>query len=307
MVWRHSESTAARHRHECPTGSTRTLAQARASYHSAAPGMCQADPPELSVRLRPVYVGRNFSAEKKKGDKSDTCVMGVVDSMLRQSSEHMVCCNPTPTRAKDGRIAVYDSNSDWASAHNESGPIRNSVDSKPHSEKTAGSMHQPRVDGVDCCCFKAPVSNKDSAGKFNFRRYSHGFSQSDRTLQSPKPHLKGSNAIGSSSNSKQQIGERDLSTWKKDPVPLEGWSVEEQRALIEAMNNIPRDLRKRSDHRYTIFASLVRPHKPLEGRKISECEECYDHIQAKRIAFFGPIQSKPPIHHGRSPLARSER
>ncbi len=106
----------------------------------------------------------------------------------------------------------------------------------------------------------------------------------------------------------QNSQERKIPSWEKDPSPMEGWSVEEQEALIQAISMSPRDLRHPAEHRQLIFARLIRSNMPLRGRTLSECEACYAHIRANRIAYFGPTQHKKrTAHHATSSAARPER
>jgi hypothetical protein len=111
-----------------------------------------------------------------------------------------------------------------------------------------------------------------------------------RTFQSANPKMKGYQVIDGLSDNEGKA--RPVPSWEKDPTPLEGWSVEQQRALINAINLSPGEFRKGPDHRQNLFVNLIRPRKPLEGRKLSDCEECYAHIQANRVVYFGPTHHK---------------
>ena len=182
------------------------------------------------------------------------------------------------------------------------------MDSSPR--KSLDSTRQTQIGeylgdlGVDCFCCKNPASNSIIEGQQNRRQIS-SFSKSDRPLQSTdaKPSDKTLAAL-----SRKEDQERRIPSWEKDPPPLEGWSADEQHAFINELSKSPRDLRHRFEHRQLVYTKLLRSDALLEGRTLSECEECYEHIQANRIAYFGPTQHKRTPHHGGSlPAVRPER
>ncbi len=123
--------------------------------------------------------------------------------------------------------------------------------------------------------------------------------QPDRTPRNPKSMLRDN---GITTINKQRTEDRGVPILEKDPRPLEGWSVEEQRSLINAIRNTPRDLRKDPKYRQIVYSSLIRPIRPLEGRNPIECEECYAHVQTKRIAYLGPLQHKQDCTSPAAPM-----
>ncbi len=217
--------------------------------------------------------------------------MGSMDSKLRRSSEQLDCCNPKPMRAQSSTRVNLPPSLSLNHAHNESGQSRRSLDCSPReSEQQAGklgTMRQPAIRaclgdyGTNCCCCGSPASNMDSPG--------HREKSQLRTLRFADPKMKDQVVDGLSDHEGKA---RSVPSWEKDPTPLEGWSVEEQRALLNAINLSPGEFRKGPDHRQIVFSRLIRPSRPLEGRKISDCEECYAHIQANRVVYFGPTHHK---------------
>jgi hypothetical protein len=89
--------------------------------------------------------------------------------------------------------------------------------------------------------------------------------------------------------------------WAKYPAPLDGWSAAQQQAVMNAIHSCSPQFRRNQVHRQTAFAKLIGPGRPLEGKTVWDCEECFAHVQANRVAFFGP--SHHP-HHRDSPPAR---
>ena len=80
-------------------------------------------------------------------------------------------------------------------------------------------------------------------------------------------------------------------SWKQDPVPLPGWSVEDQRKLIDALSKLPETAKRNAENRHTLFGNLIRPGRPLAGKTLAECESCFQYVQRKRIAFFSSQRS----------------
>ena len=220
--------------------------------------------------------------------------MGATDSALKQSSdssEDFSLCNPSSTLSQSSTYAK-----------NGSGQLRRSMECM-NSPRGDSSMRKSQIceylGGLDinCCFCKTPASNLVSDGQKNSRQVSEGFSKSDRPLQSAE--AKSIDKIMTELNG-QEGQKRRIPSWEKDPLPLEDWSADEQQALIHALRS-SQDLRRHPEHRQLVYTRLIRSNMPLEGRTLSECEECYEHIQANRIAYFGPIQHKRTAHNGGVP------
>ncbi len=238
-------------------------------------------------------------------------MMGVADSSLKQSS-HLSFCIPKSTPAQSNNVAsrnrahfLRNSN---PYQNDEPGQRRRSIDSGPresgNAEKqwTAGIMRQPQIEeyfgglGVNCCGCNNPATSKVSGGQANSGRMSSRIpSQSVLTRQRTMEIELRDRTLAALNGKEAQA--RDISSWGKDPSPMQGWSVEEQQSLIHELSKSPRGLRKFPEHRELVFSKLVRQRMPLEGRSVLECEECYRHIEANRIVFFGPIQHQRTLHH----------
>jgi hypothetical protein len=76
-------------------------------------------------------------------------------------------------------------------------------------------------------------------------------------------------------------------SWKQDPTPLPGWTVEEQRKMIECLKALPEKGKRDSEIRDKFFGQLIRSNGPLEGKTLVECDICFKHVERNRIAFFG--------------------
>ncbi len=212
--------------------------------------------------------------------------MGNTNSSTKQSSEQPSCCNPKlaiPQSSK--RVHFPPSPNPYAS----NGQRRRSKDSSPHESGQAEKPCQQQLGeylgslNIGCCCSNHPVSNAISDGRVNRRQTSY-----DEILA----ELNG-----------QDRQAKKKTSWEKDPPPMDGWTTDEQQTLINELSKSPRDSRRYPEHREMVFTNLIRPNKPLEGRKVSECEQCYEHVQANRIVYFGPIQHHRTRQRDDSPAA----
>jgi hypothetical protein len=244
--------------------------------------------------------------------KKKPVVMGVADSSLKQSSQHLSFCNPKSTLSQSKTVTtsnrVHFLQNSNPNQNDEPGQRRRSIDSSPresgNAEKqwTGGIMRQPQIEecfgglGVNCCGCNNPATSKVSGGQANSGRMSSRIpSQTVLTRQRTMEIELRDKTLAALNGKEAQA--RNISSWERDPSPMEGWSEEEQQSLIHELSKSPRGLRKCQAHRELVFSKLVRQRMPLEGRKVLECEECYRHIEANRIVFFGPIQHQRATHH----------
>ena len=92
-------------------------------------------------------------------------------------------------------------------------------------------------------------------------------------------------------------------SWRRSPAPMKDWTAGEQQVLIDQLESNPQAWRHHA-HRERVFEKTQRL---LTGKTMAQIEQCYHHLQAKRIAYFGNADSKegmigsPP----RSPTRRS--
>ena len=97
---------------------------------------------------------------------------------------------------------------------------------------------------------------------------------------------KGESAAGDKNSHSPKSGSR-VPSWQQQPAPLEGWTAQEQQVLIDELEANPQALRHHA-HRERVFEKIHR----LTGKTLKQIEQCYHHIQAKRIAYFGKSDSK---------------
>ena len=126
-------------------------------------------------------------------------------------------------------------------------------------------------------------------------------SDSNKLCDIESPVLRASKGIGQS---------HGTPSWAKEPPPLDGWSAAEQQAVMNAIHSCSPGNRRSFDHRRAAFSKLIGPGRPLDGKSVLDCEECFAHVQANRIAYFGPShhrtsspghrRSSSPAHHGNS-------
>jgi hypothetical protein len=79
-------------------------------------------------------------------------------------------------------------------------------------------------------------------------------------------------------------GTKSAPAWLKDPPPMQGWTVEDQRVLLSKLEELP-NARKGGDHLKIV---LDRTHKEIPHKSIDEIAECFKYIERTQIAFFGP-------------------
>jgi hypothetical protein len=47
-------------------------------------------------------------------------------------------------------------------------------------------------------------------------------------------------------------------SWEQDPTPLAGWSIDEQRVILDTMRKCPPSLRRNPDQRHTVYIRSAR-------------------------------------------------
>ncbi len=79
-------------------------------------------------------------------------------------------------------------------------------------------------------------------------------------------------------------GPRSTPVWLRDPEPLPNWTVQEQSVLISQLRS-----RNNPIHLKSVFENT---HRLVPNKTIEEIQLCYQHLQSKRIAFFGPSKTQ---------------
>jgi hypothetical protein len=76
---------------------------------------------------------------------------------------------------------------------------------------------------------------------------------------------------------------RRSSSWIEVPDPLPGWTMEEQHAFLDILKAHPKAGR---DH-VQLELVMVKALKRIPTKTIADFQQCFKHLDASRIAFFG--------------------
>ena len=128
---------------------------------------------------------------------------------------------------------------------------------------------------IQCCKerksgFSMVVKNDSSGKKF-----------SSRAMSLPNISLRERSPAETPDSSIKHV---QVPSWKRPPEPMEGWTVKEQQILIDDLDSNPH-ARNHHGHLERVFE---RTHRALPDKTLKQIEQCYHHLQAKRIAYFGP-------------------
>ncbi len=102
-------------------------------------------------------------------------------------------------------------------------------------------------------------------------------------------------------------------SWEREIEPLEGWTIEEQRALAAAAKAHHNERALMIERGPTMeiahwqFLRLLAREVP--GKSARECERCLQHVETKRVAYFGPqsrSESISPLRSSKSPQRSSK-
>ena len=74
--------------------------------------------------------------------------------------------------------------------------------------------------------------------------------------------------------------------WMQDPPPLPGWTRSTQKILLSELEDHPY-ARKNPDDLRMVFEKT---HRALPDKSLGEIEKCFQYIERRRIAFFGPLK-----------------
>ena len=109
-------------------------------------------------------------------------------------------------------------------------------------------------------------------------------------LQASPPNSKAASPNQSSAIKKNRdsIEQAAAPVWLRDPEPLSTWTVEQQRVFITQLDDHPWS----RNHSHHLQKAIEKTHRLIPEKSIREIEECYKHLQAKRIAYFGPTTRK---------------
>ena len=71
--------------------------------------------------------------------------------------------------------------------------------------------------------------------------------------------------------------------WMQDPEPMTGWTQEDHKKLLSQIE----EHRNARNHPQNLKNVLEKTHRAIPHKSLEEIELCFQHIQSKRIAFFG--------------------
>ena len=77
-------------------------------------------------------------------------------------------------------------------------------------------------------------------------------------------------------------------SWRRSPAPMKDWTAGEQQVLIDQLETNPQAWRHHA-HRERVFEKT---HRLLPEKTMEQIEQCYQHLQSKRIAYFGKSDIK---------------
>jgi hypothetical protein len=80
--------------------------------------------------------------------------------------------------------------------------------------------------------------------------------------------------------------------WKKEPEPLQNWTVEEQKVVLSEMKRIPQ-VRKYPEQLQIVFEKSLRK---LPNKSLRDIQVCYEHLKISRIAYFGSESGRTSRH-----------
>jgi hypothetical protein len=73
------------------------------------------------------------------------------------------------------------------------------------------------------------------------------------------------------------------SSWIEVPPPLKGWTQEEQQIFMDILHEFPKAGRNPTH----LELALVKAKKKLPVKTAADCHQCFKHLQASRVAYFG--------------------
>ena len=75
----------------------------------------------------------------------------------------------------------------------------------------------------------------------------------------------------------------NVPVWDQDPVPLPGWSVNDQKLLIIAANG---EKLKATKDKSRFHQKLYKISQKFLDKTTKDCEECFRHVESRKIVYF---------------------
>ena len=93
------------------------------------------------------------------------------------------------------------------------------------------------------------------------------------------------NASPEPEKNRRSNGGSRRSSWIEVPDPLPGWTIEEQDAFLSILNEYPKAGRDNTQLELAVVKALKR----IPTKTNSDLHQCFKHIDASRIAYFGRV------------------
>ena len=92
------------------------------------------------------------------------------------------------------------------------------------------------------------------------------------------------------------MGRQVVPSWEKEPDPIPGWTLEEQRLLIAASKALQNDrilmIERGYSEEMAHWEYLRQIARRVPGKTAEECNGCLKHVERVRIAYFGTPSQK---------------
>ena len=146
------------------------------------------------------------------------------------------------------------------------------------SSFSSSDEQQGTCPDIQCC------KERKSGFSMVVKQNSSGKKFSSRAMSLPNISLRERSPAETPDSSIKHV---QVPSWKRPPEPMEGWTVKEQQILIDDLDSNPH-ARNHHGHLERVFE---RTHRALPDKTLKQIEQCYRHLQAKRIAYFGAPES----------------
>ena len=146
------------------------------------------------------------------------------------------------------------------------------------SSFSSSDEQQGTCPDIQCC------KERKSGFSMVVKQNSSGKKFSSRAMSLPNISLRERSPAETPDSSIKHV---QVPSWKRPPEPMEGWTVKEQQILMDDLDSNPH-ARNHHGHLERVFE---RTHRALPDKTLKQIEQCYRHLQAKRIAYFGAPES----------------
>ena len=127
--------------------------------------------------------------------------------------------------------------------------------------------------------FELPVSNSPNSPRRDNRPQRSSSIEHNRERRNSSPALYSSKLKQPSYKLQNHL----VPVWMQDPEPMTGWTQEDHKKLLSQIE----EHRNARNHPQNLKNVLEKTHRAIPHKSLEEIELCFQHIQSKRIAFFG--------------------